>query len=740
MGMNALAVLAAYLIGAVPFTQIISRWLTGADLRAVGTGTVSGTGLYRVAGLRALILGGGLDVAKGALAAALAGGDDTSGVLVSAAVVTGHCWSVFLGGAGGRGLSPAMGTLAVLWWPGALLLLAGLAIGRLADATGLAALISDLLLVVLLGVTAGLRGVALAVAVVVPMLLKRLMGNARPEPAGGVRIYWTRLLYDADQHARTKERPTVKPARSRLDAAALEATVRLLADRFDRHRTELNRLNVYPIPDGDTGDNLVATLGSVTARLPSAGERADVVDAIATGALLGGRGSSGVIFGQALRGFVSSLPDPCGPQGLALALASAAAAAREAVADPVEGTILTVADDAARQAGATASTAQGLGEVARAAAAEGRRSLARTPDLLPVLADAGVVDAGGLGYVLFLDCLAEALTGVKSPALELVAPVLHTTGGGGDGEVRPRGGGRYEVLCLVATGKEQLASLRERWLSLGDTVAIAGGGHAWRAHVHTDDVVEALTAARLAGQVSEVEITDLVGQSAGEKGLRAGESGAVSVVAVAEGDALVAAYLEAGAHRVVLGGITAKPSTGELLRVVDACASPVVLLAGDKDVVPAAKRAVELATVPARLVSADMLTGLLALEAVGPLLDCDVAAGAARLEEVSQDIRTVRVQRAVRDAHTEFGEVRAGQWLAMGRAGPVALGATAAEALVGAAAALVTAGASWALVALDQEASTADDVIARLRQAHPDVQWLVRRTNRPSCAYGIAVR
>ena len=200
--MDALAVIASYFLGAIPFSQIVSKRWAGTDLRTVGTGTVSGTGLYRVGGKSAVVVGGGLDVAKGALAAALAlvVGDHLLGVLVSAAVVSGHCWSVFLRGAGGRGISPAMGALAVLFWPGALLLLAGLAIGRLIRETGLVALLADLGLIAVLGATHGLLGAALALAVVVPMLLKRLLGNALPEPGRGLRIYRDRLLYDADGH------------------------------------------------------------------------------------------------------------------------------------------------------------------------------------------------------------------------------------------------------------------------------------------------------------------------------------------------------------------------------------------------------------------------------------------------------------------------------------------------------------------------------------------------------------
>jgi dihydroxyacetone kinase-like predicted kinase len=292
-----------------------------------------------------------------------------------------------------------------------------------------------------------------------------------------------------------------------MDAATLETTVRLLAARLGAHHDQLNRMNVYPVPDADTGDNLAAMIDAVIDRLPSKGARTDAVDAVATGALLGGRGSSGVIFGQALRGFVTNLPEPCGAEEVAAALTEAASAAHDAVADPVDGTIITVAADAARHARVVA-TGGSMADVVRAAAEEGRRSLARTPQLLPALAEAGVVDAGGFGYVLFLDALAEAVTGTAGPPLEAAAPARPV-----DGHLH---GGRYEVMCLIATDRARADSLRERWLSIGDTVAIAGDDGTWRCHVHTDDVDAALSAARQAGELSDVRITDLAEQPGGE--------------------------------------------------------------------------------------------------------------------------------------------------------------------------------------------------------------------------------
>ncbi|MGB5151445.1 MAG: hypothetical protein WBN99_16215, partial [Mycobacterium sp.] len=158
-----------------------------------------------------------------------------------------------------------------------------------------------------------------------------------------------------------------------------------------------------------------------------------------------------------------------------------------------------------------------------------------------------------------------------------------------------------------------------------------------------------------------------------------------------------------------------------------------------QDVLPAARRAAQLAAVQARVVPTDMLAGLLALEAVGPGVNGDADSEAAQLQRASRRIHTARIQRAVRESKTELGKVRVGEWLAKGTAGLVASGATASEALDGAAAVLIGPGTRRALVTVDQEAPVTGNVVADLRRIYPHVQWLQRRTNRPSCAYGIAV-
>jgi glycerol-3-phosphate acyltransferase PlsY len=192
-------VASGYLAGAVPFSNLVARRTRGVDLRDVGTGTVSGTALYRVAGFAPLACGGVLDVAKGAVGPLLAGRDRPVLAAVAAgAAVAGHNWSVFLDGAGGRGISPAMGGLLATAWPGTVVLAAGLAGGRLARHTALGSLVAYVVLVPVLARCRGATGVAAGAAVVVPLLVKRVTGNGPPPVPRRPRWWWSRLLYDRD--------------------------------------------------------------------------------------------------------------------------------------------------------------------------------------------------------------------------------------------------------------------------------------------------------------------------------------------------------------------------------------------------------------------------------------------------------------------------------------------------------------------------------------------------------------
>jgi glycerol-3-phosphate acyltransferase PlsY len=192
--------LVAFAAGSIPFSYFAARRARGVDLRRVGTGTVSGTALYRVAGFGPLAAAGILDLAKGAAGPALAtaAGRPALAAVACGAAVAGHNWSPFLRGAGGRGISPALGGLLVVAWPGVVLLLAGMILGKAMGETALGALVSQILLTPVLAATHGAVGALAGAAVAVPMIVKRVVGNSRPAPPRGP-TYLTRLLYDRDE-------------------------------------------------------------------------------------------------------------------------------------------------------------------------------------------------------------------------------------------------------------------------------------------------------------------------------------------------------------------------------------------------------------------------------------------------------------------------------------------------------------------------------------------------------------
>jgi glycerol-3-phosphate acyltransferase PlsY len=202
LGSTTLKLTGAFLLGAMPFANIVARVTADEDLRSVGNGTVSATAVYQVAGFRSFAVSCALDVAKGIAAVSLAGEDQPAFLATAAGLaITGHNWSPFLRGAGGRGVLPAVGVLLVTAPSGAALLLSALAVGRATSNTGLACFTAQALLVPLLGATRGKNGVMLGTALVLPMMIKRVFGNERPRTSSGSstrQVYLARVLYDAD--------------------------------------------------------------------------------------------------------------------------------------------------------------------------------------------------------------------------------------------------------------------------------------------------------------------------------------------------------------------------------------------------------------------------------------------------------------------------------------------------------------------------------------------------------------
>jgi acyl phosphate:glycerol-3-phosphate acyltransferase len=196
----------SYLAGAIPFSNLMARRRRGVDLRTVGSGTVSGTSLYHVAGFGALALSGICDIAKGAVGPALAGRDRPGlQAAACAAAVAGHNWSPFLGGAGGRGISPAIGALAAAAPTGSAVLLGGMTVGRLGGETALGSLAADAVLIPILARTDGRRGALAGAGVLAAMIAKRLAGNAPVPPGRRARVYLNRLVFDRDTAGKEKE-------------------------------------------------------------------------------------------------------------------------------------------------------------------------------------------------------------------------------------------------------------------------------------------------------------------------------------------------------------------------------------------------------------------------------------------------------------------------------------------------------------------------------------------------------
>jgi DAK2 domain fusion protein YloV len=280
---------------------------------------------------------------------------------------------------------------------------------------------------------------------------------------------------------------------TRLGAEQLRAAMEGFRDALQAHQTGINRLNVYPVPDGDTGTNMALTVAAVCEELAGAdGDLPSVCKAIAHGSLMGGRGNSGVILSQVLRGISGVVADADGVDAAsaAAALTAASSAAYEAVTRPVEGTILTVVREAAEAASARHAAGGDLVEVLEAARDQGGDALARTPEMLPVLAKAGVVDAGGTGFLLLLDVLLHLVDGRPVPEPEevdeLPDEVRHGPGAeGAHGDISDL---RYEVMYLLEAPDASIPAFKDVWAGIGDSIVVVGGDGLWNCHIHTDDI------------------------------------------------------------------------------------------------------------------------------------------------------------------------------------------------------------------------------------------------------------
>lgn len=466
------------------------------------------------------------------------------------------------------------------------------------------------------------------------------------------------------------------------------------AAALDDHRATINALNVYPVPDGDTGTNMALTIGSVVDELKGADTTMTAVcGAIAKGSLMGARGNSGVILSQLLRAMVGEFAtDHADGKVLAKALTAAAVAAYGAVGNPVEGTILTVAREAGEAAiAADSSDVVAVLDAARTRAAD---ALERTPEMLQVLADAGVVDAGGSGYLLLLDVLLHVVDGRVIPEPALVEQLdldAIAQASGSDAGTKSIAELKYEVMFFLDAPDDTIGDFKDAWSTIGDSIVVVGGDGLWNCHVHCDDIGAAIEAGIAVGRPHGIRVTDLieeleenawVQEAMGTSAVPA-DGRTSAVVAVAVGDGVVGIFRSLGVAKVVVGGQTMNPSTADLLHAVESvAASEVVLLPNNKNIVPVAEQVNEQCSKTVRVLGTRSIA-----EGFASLLAYDPEATAEQnvlgMADAAAAVVAGEVTQAVRDSNSDVGPVTEGDFIGIASSGIRSINPTVVGAAIG---------------------------------------------------------
>ena len=521
-------------------------------------------------------------------------------------------------------------------------------------------------------------------------------------------------------------------------ARARELAAASLAN-LEAHRHRIDDLNVYPVPDGDTGTNLTLTVRAVVQAL----EASDAVGAeavakeLSRAALMGARGNSGVIFSQIVRGFAEVLArhEEVGGPELAHAFRSASDAAYRAVRRPVEGTMLTVIREMADEA--EKHDVRGLPKVdlLRRVVARGEEALAGTPDLLPVLKEAGVVDAGGAGLLEIVRGLLAGVAGEPLPEApveseELAFEAIH----------QELSRYRYCTVFVVEGDGLDVDALERELELMGDSLLVVGDPTALKVHVHTDDPGAALSLATGMGVIEGIEIANMHQQTkarearlaeappSGLEGLPTLETGVVTVV---PGDGNRRLFESLGATRVIEGGQTMNPSTAEIHAAIEATpATAVIVLPNNANVVLTAEQAAGLATKPVRVVpTTTVQAGLAAIVAYNP--ERAVKENEAEMLRAQERVASGEVTRASRDVELDGVDVRKGAWLGLADGRAVASGDDFDEVVDAVVAELLGGERELLTILTGDDAPDGEALRARLAAAHQGVEVEVHDGGQP---------
>ncbi|HHY36750.1 MAG TPA: DAK2 domain-containing protein [Firmicutes bacterium] len=453
-------------------------------------------------------------------------------------------------------------------------------------------------------------------------------------------------------------------------------------------KEEINSLNVFPVPDGDTGTNMSLTMTAAVREVEKAkGELGSIAGALANGSLMGARGNSGVILSQLFRGFAAGLEGKvkASPLDFALALQEGVKTAYRGVMKPVEGTILTVAKEGAQAALAAARRGGDILAVLESTIRQAELTLERTPEILPVLKEAGVVDAGGKGLICILQGALLGLKGEDLAGLSLPPEAPHPVPEGtGEGQVALAY--QYCTEFIIKGHGLDLEKIRLQLSELGDSLIAVGTGELVKIHIHTNHPGQALEIGLAQGTLHDVKIDNMAEQhrevlaaqpqepagsepeSAPQDTAGTGEDEAedgIGVIAVALGEGIAAILESLGAERVVDGGQTMNPSTEDLVRSIEKSRyNKVILLPNNKNIILAAQQAQALAEKEVVVVpSKSIPQGIAALLAFDP--EADLETNGREMTAAMEGIKTGEVTYAVRDSSFNGQKIRAGDILGL---------------------------------------------------------------------------
>jgi fatty acid kinase len=514
---------------------------------------------------------------------------------------------------------------------------------------------------------------------------------------------------------------------------------RAALQNLEAHRRRIDDLNVYPVPDGDTGTNLVLTLRSVVEALESSNAEGSeaVAKELSRAALLGARGNSGVIFSQIVRGFMDEL----GRSGevttprLRRAFRGASDAAYRAVKRPVEGTMLTVIREMAEEAEREENRRLSPSDLLAAVLARGEDALSRTPELLDVLRDAGVVDAGGAGLVEITRGLALAMAGEPLPEAAVEGEAL-----GLDAIHQELSRYRYCTVFVVEGEDLDADSLEAELERIGDSLLVVGDSSALKIHLHTDEPGVALSAATAIGVVEGVEVANMHVQAAQrEERLLEGTPAALpalatletGLVAVCPGQGNRRLFESMGATRVIEGGQTMNPSAAEILEAIEATpADEVLVLPNNENVILAAQQAAGLSAKAVRVIpSRSVQAGLAAMGRYVPTNSPDQNE-AAMLDALST-IATGEVTVASRDAELDGVTIAKGAYLGLVDGTAVSAGANLADVARAVVEGVLDEERGWLGMLTGAGAPPVKELVAELQRSHPNIEFEVHEGGQP---------